>query len=94
MTTQYVPTQIEKKDLIKTTDACVSYVFDQGSQFIKRHHLPQEIGGSLPISVALTIVNSILDATHKEHQESFKNMLIAHIENMFLHAGDHQSQLH
>jgi hypothetical protein len=94
MDRQDTPTQGEQNDLMKTTDTCVSYVFDQGAQFIIRNHLPGNIAGSVPISVALTILNSILQATQTEHQESFKNMLIANIEHMFQNAGIHQSQLH
>lgn len=94
MIKQYIPTQAEQNDLIKTTDACVDYVFDQGAKFIQRHHLPQEVAGSLPISVALTILNSLLDTTHKEHQESFKHMIMANIENMFLRAESQKSLLH
>ena len=95
MKKEYIPNEHTQEDLIKTTDECVDFVFEQGKSFISRNNIPQESLASIPMSVAFTIINSIIkQSDSKESLEYIKVIIMGNIEQMFRNAGLDQSKLH
>jgi hypothetical protein len=91
----YNPSKKVQKDLIKTTDACVAHVFEQGKEFIHRNNIPQDSLASIPMSVAFTIINSIIQqATDEESLTIIKGIIMGNIEQMFLNAKPSSVKIH
>ena len=86
MNKEYALTQDAKNDLMKTTDACVDFIFKKSQSFLERNNIPQDCSASIPVSVAFTILNSLVlqtASTSKESLESLQAMIRGNIEQIF-----------
>lgn len=95
MTKAYIPSKKVQKDLIKTTDTCVAHVFDEGKKFIHRNKIPEDSLASIPMSVAFTIINTLIQqAQDEESLTIIRSVIMGNIDQMFLNMKPERPQIH
>jgi len=91
----YIASKKVQKDLIKTTDTCVAHVFDEGKKFIHRNKIPEDSLASIPMSVAFTIINTLIQqAPHEESLTMMRGIIMGNIEQMFLNVTPERPRIH
>jgi hypothetical protein len=91
----YIASKKVQKDLIKTTDACVAHVFDEGKKFIHRNKIPEDSLASIPMSVAFTIINTLIQqASDQESLTIIRGIIMGNIDQMFLNMKPERPQIH
>lgn len=95
MNKPYAPSKKVQKDLMKTTDKCVELILDEGKKFIDRHTISSEFLASIPMSVAFTLINTMIQqARDEESLTVIRAVIMGNIEQMFLNVTPEKPQIH
>ena len=91
----YTPSKKVQKDLIKTTDRCVDHIIEEGKKFIDCHRISSEFLVSIPMSVAFTLINTMIQqARDEESLTMIRGIIMGNIEQMFLNVTPEKPHSH